>query len=204
KVLASLLVLLVLPVIPYRLLCKHLVWFGLTPHTRPYQTIPITASGATPQNTTSKERAKKLSRTRFDFNSHHRLTPPKVSGKAVGKQPATLVTSNEQPDSVAGPSSPRASQEPTPQADQLQSTPGKHTESSPSEMKTPPKDEPIPRSDEDLYKPRYASMSQRPKLKPRSRKRPGSRSSSPPTIERLRIADTSEVTLQSPNLIPVA
>jgi hypothetical protein len=35
-------VLLVLPVIPYRLLCKHLVWFGLTPHTRPYQTIPIT------------------------------------------------------------------------------------------------------------------------------------------------------------------
>ncbi|KAJ0127605.1 hypothetical protein HZ326_29294, partial [Fusarium oxysporum f. sp. albedinis] len=42
KVLASLMVLLVLPVIPYRLLCKHLVWFGLTPHTRPYQTIPIT------------------------------------------------------------------------------------------------------------------------------------------------------------------
>ncbi|KAJ0135236.1 Uncharacterized protein HZ326_21741 [Fusarium oxysporum f. sp. albedinis] len=47
KVLASLLVLLVLPVIPYRLLCKHLVWFGLTPHTRPYQTIPITAPWTT-------------------------------------------------------------------------------------------------------------------------------------------------------------
>lgn len=153
-----------------------------------------------------------------DLRRHHRPTPPKVSEKAVGKQPATLVTSNEQPDSVAGPSSPRAAQEPTPQADQPQSTPGKHTESSSSEMKTPPKDEPIPRSDEDLYKPRYASISQRPKLKPRLRKRSGSPSSSPPTssplsqipddvirgIERLRIADTSEVTLQSPKLIPVA
>jgi hypothetical protein len=49
KVLASLMVLLVLPVIPYRLLCKHLVWFGLTPHTRPYQTIPITAMSHPPQ-----------------------------------------------------------------------------------------------------------------------------------------------------------
>jgi hypothetical protein len=37
-------VLLVLPVIPYRLLYKQLVWCGLTPHTRPYQTIPITGA----------------------------------------------------------------------------------------------------------------------------------------------------------------
>lgn len=189
-----------------------------------------------PQNTPSNGPADQPSQSRYDCNPYsnvtfefeaHRYrsedappanTPTNTSEKALARQPATPVRSSQQPESVAGPSSARLSQETTPQAEQPRPTPGKHIESPSSDIKTPPRDEPVPSGNEDVYKPRYASISQRPKLKPRLRKRSGSPSSSPPTssplsqipddvirgIERLRIADTSEVTLQSPKLIPVA
>lgn len=189
-----------------------------------------------PQNTTSNGPADQPSQSRYDCNPYSNVlfefeahrnrsddappanTPTKTSEKVLAKQPVTPVGSSQQPESVVGPSSARLSQETTPQAEQPRSTPGKHIESSSSDIKTPSRDEPVPSGNEDVYKPRYASISQRPKLKPRLRKRSGSPSSSPPTssplsqipddvirgIERLRIADTSEVTLQSPKLIPVA
>ncbi|KAF5721621.1 hypothetical protein FGLOB1_166 [Fusarium globosum] len=181
-----------------------------------------------PQNTTSNGPADQPSQSRYDCNPYsneveaHRNrsedASPATTPTTLAKQPVTPVRSSQQPQSAAGPSSARGSQETTPQAEQLQSTSGRHAEPSSSEIKTPSKDESSPSGNEGVYKPRYASISQRPKLKPRSRKRLGSPSSSPPAtspssqipddvirgIERLRIADTSEVTLQSPKLIPVA
>ncbi|SCO05037.1 uncharacterized protein FFM5_08489 [Fusarium fujikuroi] len=189
-----------------------------------------------PQNPTSNGPADQPSQSRYDCNPYSNVlfefeahmnrsedappanTPAKTSDKALAKQLVTPVRSSQQPESVAGPSSARLSQETTPQTDQPQSSSGRHAESSSSDIKTLSKDEPVPSGNEEVYKPRYASISQRPKLKPRLRKWPGSPSSSPPTssplsqipddvirgIERLRIADPSEVTLQSPKLIPVA
>lgn len=196
----------------------------------------MTRQEVAPQNTASNGPADPPSQSRYDCNPYLNVlfefeahsnrsedappanTPTKTSEKALAKQPATPVRSSQQPQSAAGPSSARGSQETTPQAEQLQSTSGRHAEPSSSNIKTPLKDDPVLSGKEDVYKPRYASISQRPKLKPRLRKRPGSPSPSPPAtspssqipddvirgIERLRIADTSEVTLQSPKLIPVA
>ncbi|KAF5708763.1 hypothetical protein FMUND_10438 [Fusarium mundagurra] len=172
---------------------------------------------ATTQNTTSNEPTNQPLQSRSE-DAPLANTPTKTSANALAKQPATPVRSSEQPESVAGPSSARVLQQTTRQADQPQSTSGRYTESPLSDIKAPSKDEPVPGRDEDVYKPRYASISERPKLKPRLRKRSGSPSSSTPTpsplsqipddvirgIERLRIADTSEVTLQSPKRVPVA
>ncbi|KAG5746275.1 hypothetical protein H9Q70_011038 [Fusarium xylarioides] len=121
----------------------------------------------------------------------------------TSKEPA-----DQQPELVAGPSSARVSQQTTFQADFPWSNAGSHAESPFTDVKTLSKDEPVPTGDEDVYKPRYASISERPKLRPRLRKRSRSPSSSPPAssslsqvpddiirgIERLRIADTSEAT----------
>ncbi|KAF5695068.1 hypothetical protein FDENT_626 [Fusarium denticulatum] len=189
---------------------------------------------ATPQNTTANEPAHQPSQSRHDSNPYSNVrlefeahrnrfenAPPantrtKTSEKA---QTAIPFTFSQQPESVAGPSSARVSQEVTPQAYQHQSSSGRQTESTfMGHLKMPSKDEPVPSGIEDEYTPRYASISQRPKLKPRLRKQSRSLSSSSPTsshlsqipddvirgIERLRIADTSEVILQSPKLISVA
>ncbi|KAF5587901.1 hypothetical protein FPCIR_7383 [Fusarium pseudocircinatum] len=184
------------------------------------------------QNTTSNEPAHQPSQSRHDSNPHSNVrfefearrnrfenapvdTPTKTSEKV---QPATPFTFSQHPESVAGPNSERVSQEVTPQADQHQSTSGRQTEFRSSDTKMPLKDEPVPSGNEDEYTPRYASISERPKLNPKLRKRSRSPSSSSRTsshlrqipddvirgIERLRIADTSEVTLQSPKLISVA
>ncbi|KAF5574216.1 hypothetical protein FPANT_11894 [Fusarium pseudoanthophilum] len=188
---------------------------------------------ATLQNTTSNEPAHRpfllghdfspSSGVLFDFSAHRNgfANAPRASSltETLEKvQLASLFIFTQLPKPVAGPSSTMVSQEATPQANQHESTSGRQTESSSGDMKKPLKDEPVPSGDEDEYTPRYASISERPKLKPMSRKRSRSPSSnSPPSshlsqlpddvmrgIERLSIADTSEVTLQSPNLISVA
>nr|RBQ94572.1 hypothetical protein FVER53263_08670 [Fusarium verticillioides] len=188
---------------------------------------------ATPQNTTSNEPAHQPSQPRHDSNPSsgvlfefvaHRNgieNAPLVSSltETLEKvQLASLFIFSQQSESAAGPSSTRVSQETTPQANQHKSTSGRQTESPSEDKKMPLKDEPVPSGDEDEYTPRYASISERPKLKPMSRKRSRSPSSnSPPSshlsqipddvirgIERLRIADTPEVTLQSPKLISAA
>jgi hypothetical protein len=127
------------------------------------------------QDTTSNEPASQPSQNRYDSNTCSNLlivahknkseeAPPanastKKSEKTLGKQPATPVTANKQPHPVAGPSSSRASREPTPQADQPQSTPEEHPESSSSGAKTPHQNEPVLLMGEGRYKPLYASIS---------------------------------------------
>ncbi|KAF9774157.1 hypothetical protein IL306_007907 [Fusarium sp. DS 682] len=185
---------------------------------------------AKPPNTASTKHADEPSKNKYDPNMCQNLlhetyknrseesspanTSTKKSERPLEKHPANAVPGNKQSEPVAEPNKPRTATKPTREDQQPQSTP----EPSPKTPKMSPQDGTVAFRGSGRQKPLYAFTGQRPKLKPKSRRRFGSPSSnlamsSPSSqipedmirgIEQPKLEDACKAVVQPPKPIPVA